>query len=1620
MALILGKGFVRYGAKVVIEKAGTYEEVVNAAGIILGPKTMQRFATLIPVSEFSDKYLYVRARAVSGFEEYGPNENGDAFEWEELAMAYPTFVRGGVYKDHSNKDRKQAIGIIVDSWPNIDKKYIEVLLAINKRKAPKEVKLIESGELTDVSMGCVVDEAICSVCGNIAHDESQYCDHIRQGLKGQEVNGTPCFEYNKGVRFFEVSLISPWSEAADPDAKIKETVAAKQVQADPDGFEEWIIDHSESDVDVSILSGRERVGMSFVFGQLVLTKNGKRGIAVGGQGDVVSVFIEGSDENPHLIRADDLTPIAEEPSEKEVTEMAREKSAAMGPRLGQGEGREEHDATSPDRGNPMITRWHGDYGSPSDKFKQDYERTEQPSDPTNLRGQQMSSEIERGDYPHKGYTGDKAEGKAPIGASRERPVTAAELEEQMDYTLDQAAEIGMEYEEVKEKEVKKSGLISKAKTFFGIGKEADYTEYDGQDPNKGNPMLGRDPSDDQYNPASRYFDAQKAEADVKDAETRADIEKQHPVTYSNTPENIYEKMPKVAAAEDVDKLVEVLKKFFKEDEKKIGEFIDTVRKLEDPDFEELAKALKGVKEEEDKEVDKAKEEDKEGPPKPDKEAPPAGAPPAGPPKPSPPGGPPKPGPPKPGIPGIPGIPGGPPKPGPLRPGIPGGAPPKLPRAPGPGGSMLGDVRTYARQAAAASALSKLAALGQWGEEDPVAHAKRLVLQQISRDPSTDPTSMFWLASDVRDLDDEQMARLAGELHLEVPGITAKTASIDYSRMSNAEILGAYKVLTASAASDSAMKEVLAAMVERGIRPRIAAEKKEVLKYIYERMSQGRIPYNEAKKEAESKFDIISDGPGQPDTRPLGFGHETEGPGSSSELGHQEPSKRHLGPGTSGPMGGTNLPAGVTPRAYDERTPYRSSSMERKAADGAWLNDYEIAFGTNTRWNKDSKVMSEQENATQKKDFQQELREARKKELLARASGVTAARSFSDWKSALKKQGAPVKVLRQFEHIWKSALDDGKSEEYAARAAIDEIPEQYLEEPTKEHGPGESGPKAAYLTAEESVRVVTAGFKKGSMSDTDFAASIAAISKGSRVKTADTYTGPETIESDERGAPSVQLADDANREQKQNFQQELKEVTGHDLGRRIRVAVGASDESHLGEVKEVNPDGTIIQVDYQDGVRNRDTIDLKEGRSKVFGAVRVYTRPEILTVKKGNWIGYGDGSSWSIYNFHRESGKLAEVKLAEADPAEVMADFQLAGEEEVPEFFASRDYGEATLDKMQELEDQGALDAERGTGVTQVTAEPGEIAIKSQVVIAENWMPSGEESDELVHDIVQLRDEGVPGVVEAIDEVSDELQVDFGGDRPIILSVGELRLARDSNETGTDVRWTEESKAQADQENKQQKVEFTKEQVASSFGPDSSRNTRMASTVGQFEEHIALMNSLIRDAGLSVKEALPHAIQAFEMTKDETGAFVESDEYTEAFEMPMSPSKMNHEPEFGEGKEVTQMRVRVAGMKKHLCARIASEMLGKGMIKGVTADMSDEDINHALDSQIDKLMKLDEQGLYEFEDAVKSASDPDGVEALRKSSAQIGPREGALQQPLIMRGASKESSANTLEDENFFK
>ena len=70
------------------------------------------------------------------------------------------------------------------------------IFALDKNELDKDTpgltEALINQEVTDTSMGCYVESAECSVCGNIVTEEADICDHIREykGVRGMKFSGT--------------------------------------------------------------------------------------------------------------------------------------------------------------------------------------------------------------------------------------------------------------------------------------------------------------------------------------------------------------------------------------------------------------------------------------------------------------------------------------------------------------------------------------------------------------------------------------------------------------------------------------------------------------------------------------------------------------------------------------------------------------------------------------------------------------------------------------------------------------------------------------------------------------------------------------------------------------------------------------------------------------------------------------------------------------------------------------------------------------------------------------------------------------------------------------------------------------------------------------------------------------------------------------------------------------------------------------------------------------------------------------------------------------------------------------------------------------------------------------
>ena len=295
---------IRFGSAKIVKTASTLTDLAKGwnGGLLKRASKSMENLNLDP-----DRYVYLRNRAVSALELHGPNQNSDAFEYDELDKKYGTFIGKNISVDHigtskigtvldsefirtpevrssfglplmpieatitslnslcsRNKammdqvlayatqrnlvrgsDQKMIVEAVCRSMANSG--WVENVWAIERLAAedhtPGLVQAILDNEVTDSSMGCLVNQAVCSVCGNIATGElpehEDFCDCIRL-YKGKQFPFEGMilipFEINRDIEFFEDSLILPHrfggkagGEGADAQAKFLEVFAGRRV-----------------------------------------------------------------------------------------------------------------------------------------------------------------------------------------------------------------------------------------------------------------------------------------------------------------------------------------------------------------------------------------------------------------------------------------------------------------------------------------------------------------------------------------------------------------------------------------------------------------------------------------------------------------------------------------------------------------------------------------------------------------------------------------------------------------------------------------------------------------------------------------------------------------------------------------------------------------------------------------------------------------------------------------------------------------------------------------------------------------------------------------------------------------------------------------------------------------------------------------------------------------------------------------------------------------------------------------------------------------------------------------------------------------------------------------------
>lgn len=112
------------------------------------------------------------------------NHNGDAWERQLLLATYNTFIGAENYVEHVQIPDLSK-GKVVDACARDlgETIYVDILVATNKKHGDL-IRKIVSGQVDTLSMGCTIAYSVCTKCGNVAHEETDLCDHALN-QKGQ-------------------------------------------------------------------------------------------------------------------------------------------------------------------------------------------------------------------------------------------------------------------------------------------------------------------------------------------------------------------------------------------------------------------------------------------------------------------------------------------------------------------------------------------------------------------------------------------------------------------------------------------------------------------------------------------------------------------------------------------------------------------------------------------------------------------------------------------------------------------------------------------------------------------------------------------------------------------------------------------------------------------------------------------------------------------------------------------------------------------------------------------------------------------------------------------------------------------------------------------------------------------------------------------------------------------------------------------------------------------------------------------------------------------------------------------------------------------------------------------
>lgn len=180
------------------------DKMTKSASDAVSREDIQRF--MPPHTHFG-----VHLTTMGTEEDFGANRNGDSASRAALDKYHGTFEKyGAVFREHANKcARTQGVGVVKLARVNHRARRGELIVWVDKDKAPDMHKAAKAGDELSWSMSMRLPHDRCSCCDKTSRRTSDYCAHLKSAML-KYVPEFRKYAYARNeddVKFFDISEV---------------------------------------------------------------------------------------------------------------------------------------------------------------------------------------------------------------------------------------------------------------------------------------------------------------------------------------------------------------------------------------------------------------------------------------------------------------------------------------------------------------------------------------------------------------------------------------------------------------------------------------------------------------------------------------------------------------------------------------------------------------------------------------------------------------------------------------------------------------------------------------------------------------------------------------------------------------------------------------------------------------------------------------------------------------------------------------------------------------------------------------------------------------------------------------------------------------------------------------------------------------------------------------------------------------------------------------------------------------------------------------------------------------------------------------------------------------------